>query len=235
MAKKPATGLKAYYRLAKPGIVYGNALAAAAAFLFASGAVNLPLFAATITGLSLVMASACVFNNFLDRDIDAAMARTKTRALVAGTIPVEYAIFYATLLGLAGFGLLLAYTNFLTFGVALLGFVLYVCVYTPLKRITPHTLWVGSLAGATPPVVGYTAVTNTLDLNALWLFLFLFIWQVPHFLAIAVYRFEEYRAAGIPLFITKPPGPKARRLGRAVFYASLVVLLAWCAALMLHK
>ncbi len=234
--KAPRGYIRAYYELAKPGIVYGNMLVAAAGFLYAThGPIAWGLFAATIVGLALVIASACVFNNYFDRDIDAAMTRTKNRALVVGEISVPYALTYGTLLGLIGGGLLLVCTTQQAFGVALLGWVVYVCAYTPLKRVTPHTLWVGAVAGATPPVVGYVAAAGSFDLNTLWLFLFLFIWQVPHFLGIAYYRYDEYAAAGIPLLISKKPSKKLKRAGRYVFYASLVVLLAWCGALILHK
>ena len=94
---------------------------------------------------------------------------------------------------------------------------------------------VGAVAGAVPPVVGYVAVTNTLDLTAFWLFAFLFLWQIPHFIAIAVYRYSDYVAAGIPIFVKKPPTERARRLARLSFYISLVVLLTWCAILIFYQ
>ncbi len=229
------TNAGAYYQLSKPGIVYGNALVAAAGFWYASsGAVNGALLVYTLLGLSLVIASACAFNNYFDRDIDKKMVRTKTRPLAAGHLSNKAALLFGTLAGLAGAALLFFFTTLSAFSVALLGWAVYVLWYTPLKHKTPHALWVGAVAGATPPVVGYAAVTNTLDLNALWLFLFLFVWQVPHFLGIAAYRFDEYSAAGIPLLIKKPT-VRGKKIGRVVFYASLVVLLAWCGALMLHK
>jgi protoheme IX farnesyltransferase len=227
--------IKEYYRLTKPGIVYGNALVAAAGFVYAStGDINWLLFLYTLVGLSLVIASACVFNNYFDRNIDAKMSRTKTRALVAGTISKRSALLFGSIIGLIGILLLYFFTTLPAFAVALVGWVIYVCVYTPLKHVTPQALWVGALAGATPPVVGYTAVTNHLDSTALWLFLFLFVWQVPHFLGIAAYRYDEYAAAGIPLLIGKP-SERGKKTGRIVFYISLVVLLIWCGALMLHK
>ena len=227
--------LREYYRLSKPGIVYGNALVAAAGFVYAAkGSVDWLLFVCTLAGLSLIIASACVCNNYYDRDIDKKMPRTKHRPLAAGTVSSAAALTFAALIGIAGALLLFFCTTLPAFAVAVLGWVVYVAVYTPLKHVSPHALWVGAVAGATPPVVGYAAVTNTLDLNALWLFLFLFVWQVPHFLGIAAYRYDEYRAAGIPLFIAKP-SERGARIGRIVFYASLAVLLAWCGALMLHR
>src|SRR5256885_2016537 len=104
--------LKTYYRLTKPGIVYGNAVTVIAGFLLASvGDVNWGLFLATLVGISLVIASACVFNNYIDRDLDKKMARTKKRALASGSIAAVNALSYASLLGLVGFGLLFIFTN----------------------------------------------------------------------------------------------------------------------------
>lgn len=227
--------VRGYYELSKPGIVYGNALVAAAGFLYASkGTADWTVFAYTLLGLSLVIASGCVYNNYYDRYIDKKMLRTKLRPLAAGTIRTGPALYFGALIGAVGVALLFFFTTLPAAVVALAGWAVYVLAYTPLKHKTPHALWVGALAGATPPVVGYAAVTNTLDASALWLFLFLFVWQVPHFLAIAAYRYDEYTAAGVPLLIKKP-SLKGKRLGRIVFYASLAVLLAWCAALMLHK
>ena len=192
--------VKTYYRLAKPGIVYGNAIAAIAGFLFASqGSPQLGLFLAMLVGISLVMASACVFNNYIDRDIDDAMARTKSRALVTGEISVRSALIYATVLGVVGTLLLVFFTNPLTAAVALFGHFAYVVVYGYAKRKTVHGTVVGSVSGAVPPVVGYVAVTNSIDIVAVLLFFILVLWQMPHFYAIAMYRLHDYKAAGIPV------------------------------------
>jgi protoheme IX farnesyltransferase len=227
--------IKKYYELAKPGIVYGNALVAAAGFAYAAaGNFNWLLFLYMLVGLSLVIASACVFNNYYDRDIDKKMARTATRALASGAISNKDALWYASVLGIIGALLLYFFTTLPAFLVGLIGWAIYVFAYTPLKHVTPQALWVGALAGATPPVVGYAAVTNTIDMTALWFFIFLFVWQIPHFLGIAAYRYDDYAAANIPLLITRP-SVKGKKIGRMVFYASLVVLLLWCGALMLHR
>ena len=227
--------LRAYYQLAKPGIVYGNALVAAAGFVYASKeAVSWPLFVYTLLGLSLVIASACVCNNYYDRDIDKKMSRTAARPLAAGHIRRQAALAYGAFLGIAGILLLYFFTTLPAFFIALAGWAVYVLLYTPLKHVTAHALWVGAIAGATPPVVGYAAVTGFLDLHALWLFIFLFIWQIPHFLGIAAYRHDEYAEAGVPLLLAKPSA-RGKKVGRIVFYISLVALLVWCGALMLHK
>lgn len=223
--------IKEYYRLTKPGIVYGNVFTTLAAFLFASHwHIGSALLFGTLVGLALVIASACVFNNYFDIDIDKKMARTKARALVSGAISGQSALAYGTVLGLVGLYLLYTYTNVLTAAIALAGFVVYVCVYTPLKPRSALAVFVGAVAGAVPIVVGYTAVTNRLDLTALILFVCLFVWQLPHFIAIAVYRFDEYAAAGVPLLVTKPT-EQQKLLGKRVFLSSLIVLVVFCVVL----
>lgn len=195
---------KTYYSLTKPGIIRGNVITAAAGFFLASrGHVNFWLLGATLAGLSLVIASACVFNNYIDRDIDAKMSRTKQRALVRGQISNRHALIFARLLGVLGALILALYTNLLTFALAVTGFVFYVFVYGIWKRKSVHGTLVGSISGAIPPVVGYTAVTGHLDPAALILFLILVVWQMPHFYAIAIYRQPDYEAAGIPVMPIK--------------------------------
>lgn len=192
--------LKTYYHLTKPGIVYGNALTTIAAFLFASQwHVDVGTFVGALLGISLVIASACVFNNYIDRNIDKVMARTKKRALVSGAVSGQAALIYATVLGLIGAGVLYWYTNLLTLGVALFGFFAYVVVYGIGKRKTVHGTVIGSISGAVPPVVGYCAATNRFDAAAVLLFLILVCWQMPHFYAIAMYRRNDYAAAHIPV------------------------------------
>jgi heme o synthase len=227
---------KEYYHLTKPGIIYGNTIVAAAGFLYAAkGNVDWPLLGATLLGLACIIASGCVFNNYLDREIDVKMERTKLRALVVGSIKNQHALIFSNILLLVG-GLLLYYcTNLTALSVALFGWVVYVAAYTPLKPKTALAVFVGAVAGATPPVVGYAAVTNTLDLTALAMFAFLFLWQLPHFLAIAKFRHHEYTAAGVPLLVKAPSSEKEAKQAKQIFYASLVVLLLWCFLLMLHR
>jgi protoheme IX farnesyltransferase len=204
--------VKDYYRLTKPGIVYGNAITATAGFLLASrGHVNLGLLIATVTGICLVIASACVFNNYIDRDIDEKMARTRQRALVIGLVSVRNAIIYAIFLGLIGFWVLATYTNWLTVGIGAAAIVTYVVLYGISKRRSVHGTIIGSIAGATPPVAGYTAVTNHFDGAALLLFLILVCWQMPHFYAIAMYRSADYKAAKLPVLPIKKGFAAAKR------------------------
>ena len=191
---------KDYYKLAKPGIVYGNLLSAIAAYAYASRwNIGSSIFVATIVGLGFIIASAAVFNNYFDRDIDIKMERTRDRALATGVISKINALIFGCILGILGFAILLLFTYLLTTFVALIGFLVYVFAYTFAKRKTYWATEIGSIAGAVPIVVGYTAAVDRLDGAALILFLTLALWQMPHFYAIALRRSEEYAAAGIPI------------------------------------
>jgi len=195
---------KDYYQLTKPGIIYANVLTAAAGFLLVSTShIKGWLLLTTLVGTSLVIASACVFNNYIDRGLDAKMARTKRRALVSGRIPVHIALIYATILGLAGFAVLLVWVNWLTALVGAVAFVDYVIFYGWAKRKSVHGTLVGTVAGAASIVAGYTAATGLLDREAIILLLILASWQMAHFYAIAIYRLEDYKAAGLPVWPIK--------------------------------
>jgi protoheme IX farnesyltransferase len=196
--------LQSYYRLTKPGIIYGNVLTAAAGFLLAAkGHVDFALLFFTLIGTSLIIASACVFNNYIDRGIDNKMERTKQRALVLGTISARRALIGATILGIVGFAIIIVHTNWLVTLVGLIAFVDYIVFYGLSKRRSVHGTVVGSISGAAPVVAGYVAVTNRFDVGALLLFLILVAWQMPHFYAIALYRAKDYAKAGIPVLPLK--------------------------------
>lgn len=189
-----------YYLLTKPGIILGNLITVAAGFILGSkGNIDMKLFLATLLGLTFIMASACVFNNYIDRGIDKKMTRTKNRALVMGLIPGRNALQFATLLGLIGGGVLLALTNPLTFGVAAIGFFVYVILYSFWKSKTIYGTAIGSIAGAVPPVVGYCAASGLFDNAAAILFAMMVLWQMPHFFAIALLHYDDYKKAEIPV------------------------------------
>ncbi len=192
--------LKKYVELTKPGIIFGNAVTACAGFMLASrGHVNFGLFFAALAGLCLIVASGCVWNNYIDRDMDEKMNRTRNRALVKKEVDVKSALYFGMLLGFLGITVLSLFTNLLATACAACGFFTYVILYSFSKYKTSLATLIGSISGAIPPVVGYTAVSNSLDLGALLLFLIVVFWQMPHFYAIAMYRLEDYAAASIPV------------------------------------
>lgn len=197
--------VKHFIQITKPGIIFGNVLSVAGGFfLAAQGHVDFMLFLATVIGTSLVVASGCVFNNCIDRDIDIKMERTKNRVMVQGQVSLKIALAYATLLGVAGLGLLYVQANALAALFGLIGFIIYVGFYSLyLKRKSVHGTLVGSLSGAMPPVIGYCAVSNSFDLAALTLLVMFSLWQMPHSYAIAIFRFNDYLAASIPVLPVK--------------------------------
>ncbi len=191
---------RAFLLLTKPGIILGNALTAVAGFALGSYGTFRPLlFLAELIGLSLIIASACVSNNYIDRKADQKMERTKNRALATGVISPRQALLFAVFLGGSGTCVLFFFVNALSALIALSGFLAYIGLYSFSKYKTVHGTLIGSLAGAVPPIVGYTAAGNRLDLTALIFFTMLVFWQMPHFYAIAIYRLREYQAASIPV------------------------------------
>src|SRR5688572_10534086 len=215
--------LKAYYRLTKPGIIYGNLLTATGGFLLASKRDIDPwLMLALLVGTSLVIASACVFNNYIDRGIDKKMARTKLRPLISGQIKGRHALLYGSVLGVAGFAALALWTNSLTVLIGAIGFIDYLVFYSIWKRRSTVGTLVGSIAGATPVTAGYTAVTGSFDLGALLVFLVLVFWQMPHFYSIAIRRRKDYAMAGLPVLPVEKNILTAKK--HIVFFLALFIV-----------
>ncbi len=218
--------IRAYYRLTKPGIIYGNTLVAVAAYVFGAQHAFDPLtFICMTVGLMASIASVCVVNNVLDRDIDALMERTKKRALPTGAISPRHAYMFAAVLFVIGTLSLYIGTNLLTLTLTLIADAVYVLFYTPLKRISHHSTIVGTISGAMPPLIGYTAATHILDLTAVALFMFMVAWQMVHFMGIAIFRKDEYAAARVPVMSVRFPGSYAKAI--MVTYAVLCVLAAF--------
>lgn len=193
--------LKDYLRVAKPWIVFANILSASGGFfLAAQGRIDMGLLLAVLIGVSAVVASGCVCNNYIDRDIDTVMARTCTRPLARKSISTRSSLLYALLLGVTGVAILWIGTNMLTLAIVLSGFVVYVGIYSlVMKRTSAYSTIVGSLAGAAPPLAAYCAVTDRLDLGGLLVLAIFSLWQIPHSYAITIYRFKDYAAASLPV------------------------------------
>ena len=221
--------IKQYLQVTKPGIIFGNLISVVGGFLLASkGVIDYPLFLATLIGVSLVVASGCVFNNYIDRDIDRIMERTKNRVLVKGLIDPKVSLIYAFVLGIVGMLLLYVAANPLAMMLAVIGFVIYVGVYSLyMKRKSVYGTLIGSLSGAAPPVIGYCAVTGQFDMGALILLLIFSLWQMPHSYAIAIFRFKDYQAANIPVL------PVIKGISVTKNHITLYILAFMVATLML--
>lgn len=221
-----------YYSLTKPGMIYGNAVIMSGGFLLAShGQIDLRLFAAALIGMSLVIASGCVFNNYIDRDKDALMERTRDRVSVKGLVSSRHILVFGVILGFLGAVILGLYVNLLVLGIALFGFFAYVFLYTlRAKRRTVHSALVGSLAGATPPVIGYAAVSDQVDLAASLLFLILVLWQMSHFYAIGIRRLDDYTRATLPI-MPVVYGVRATKVLMAVYIVLFAIATVMLAAL----
>ncbi|MEO1925211.1 MAG: heme o synthase [Gammaproteobacteria bacterium] len=151
-------------------------------------------------GIGMAASSAATINHVVDQRIDSIMARTKNRPLPEGKISPLNAIIFAWFLGTISMGILAFLVNPLTAGLTALSLIGYAFIYTMyLKRATPQNIVIGGAAGAAPPVLGWTAVTGTLDPNSLLLFLIIFAWTPPHFWALAIYRREDYAKVDIPM------------------------------------
>jgi protoheme IX farnesyltransferase len=205
--------LRHYLQLTKPGIIFGNLITVTGGFFLASkGHFDLALYLAVALGVSLIVASGCVFNNVIDRDIDIKMERTKNRALVIGLISPVHALIYASILGIVGLVLLYSISNQLAALLVVIGFIVYVGFYSLyLKRHSVYGTLIGSISGAMPPVIGYCAVSNQFDIGAVILLVIFSIWQMPHSYAIAIFRFNDYAAASIPVLPVKDGILKAKK------------------------
>lgn len=189
-----------YLSLAKPGIILGNLISAAGGFFLGSrGQISVGAFLATLAGMALVIGGGCALNNYIDRDIDALMTRTRNRPLPMKRIPAVFAVILGLLLALCGLSVLALHANALAVGIAFSGFIVYVVLYSLWLKRTRHGTWMGSLAGAVPPLVGYCAASGRLDIAGLILFLIYAAWQFPHAYAIAILHLQDYATASIPV------------------------------------
>lgn len=193
----------AYYELTKPGITKMVILSGAAGYYlgissaleYFAQVANVVNFFLTIIGIALVSGASCVLNNYVERDFDKLMKRTMQRPIPSGIVSAQEALVFGIVLAILGC-VALAFVNLLTVVLALATLVLYVNVYTPLKRKTTFSLLVGSLPGALPTLGGWTAATGSVSLEALPLFAVLFFWQIPHFLALSWMYKQDYERGG---------------------------------------
>ena len=214
-----------YYELCKPRVVFLIVFTAVVGMILA--APGLPPVSALIfgtIGIGLAASSAAAINHLLDQRIDAVMARTRNRPLPSGQLGTKQVLIFALALGLISMTVLTAWVNVLTAVLTFLSLIGYAIIYTVwLKRATPQNIVIGGAAGAAPPVLGWTAVTASVDPNALILFLIIYVWTPPHFWALAIHRRHDYAAVDIPM-LPVTHGPRFTRW-HILFYTILLVIV----------
>jgi protoheme IX farnesyltransferase len=210
--------------LAKPRITFMVLCTTLGGLWIAPGQAHALLWLMTILGVGLVVGGANALNMYLERDIDGLMSRTRNRPLPAGRLRPEVALAFGLFLGALGLTVLATRVNLLTTLLAAFSYVTYVWVYTPLKRRSTAALLVGAIPGAMPPLLGWTAATGGLQAPGQALFLILFVWQLPHFIAISLFRKDEYERAGLKIVPTLYGVVGARQ--RILLYSLLLLAVS---------
>lgn len=190
-----------YYELCKPRVVQLIVFTAVVGmFLAVPGLPPIEALLAGTIGIALAASSAAAINHLLDRRIDAVMARTRHRPLPTGQLRESQVLVFSMILAALSMLLLILFVNALTAALTFVSLIAYAVIYTVwLKRATPQNIVIGGAAGAAPPVLGWTAVTGSIDPHALLLFLIIFVWTPPHFWALAIHRRSDYAAVDIPM------------------------------------
>tara|TARA_B100000700_G_scaffold253630_1_gene285560 strand:+ start:663 stop:1529 length:867 start_codon:yes stop_codon:yes gene_type:complete len=195
------TLLKSYYHLCKPNVVYMMLICAFVGMLLAEQYVSSYLYLfVSLLGIALCAASAAAINQVIDRKTDASMTRTDQRPIPQGELSPMHASVFALIIGILGSMILYFFVNTLTMVLTITSLIGYAFIYTVyLKRATPQNIVIGGLAGAAPPLLGWSSITNTIHPYALLLVLIIFVWTPPHFWALAIYRKDEYAKESIPM------------------------------------
>jgi len=213
-----------FLQLTKPKVSLLIVFTAIVGMVLASpGMVPLPALIFGTVGIALASGSAAAFNHVLDRRIDQQMSRTRRRPLPTGHVQTRHAVLFAALLAVASISILWPLVNALTAALTFCSLIGYAMVYTMwLKRATPQNIVIGGAAGAAPPVLGWAAVSNSVDPQALLLFLIIFTWTPPHFWALAIARRDDYARVGIPMLPVTHGVPYTRL--QILLYTILLVL-----------
>jgi len=219
--------MKPYVELTKPRITWLILMSTGIGYFFGVRATGVAAWhwlalLHTIVGTGLIASGTAALNQWFEREADAKMRRTQARPLPSGRITPRNALSFGIAISTAGFLELALCVNLLTGLLGLFTLATYLFVYTPLKRRSPHSTTIGAIPGAMPPLIGYAAASGTLDANAWILFAILFLWQFPHFYAIAWMYREDYERAGIRMLpVVEPDGEST---ARQIFIYSLILL-----------
>jgi len=201
LSQKQTASWRDYYEMCKPRVVMLMILTSMVGmFLAVPGMVPFDILILGNLGIALVAGSGAVVNHLIDRKIDAVMRRTSNRPMPQGRVAPKQAALFAAMIGVLGMAIMLIWVNALSAWLTLASFIGYAFIYTGyLKRATPQNIVIGGLSGAMPPLLGWAAVTGTIEPGALILVLIIFAWTPPHFWALAIHRKEEYAKTGIPM------------------------------------
>lgn len=223
LARPSTPALADVVALVKPSIMVFALLTAVGGMSLAPGVPSLGTWLALLVGTGLIVGSANTLNMYLERDIDCLMARTKNRPLPGGRMEPRFALAFGVAQAAVSVPLLTFGANPLTGFLGVVALISYVNFYTPLKQRTTLATLVGALPGAMPPLMGFTAATNRLDLGGLAVFGLLFLWQIPHFHAIALYRTKDYDRAGLKILPTER-GEHGTRITMLIYLAAQVAV-----------
>ena len=210
--------------LTKPRITLMVVITAAGGAFLSPGRIEPFRMAVLLLTMSMIVGGANALNCYLERDSDRFMKRTATRPLPSGRLAPAWGLTVGLGLGLTSLPILAYFVNLLTAALGAVALISYVAIYTPMKQASPTALLVGAVPGALPPLMGWTGATGTLDAPGLVLFGILFLWQIPHFLAISVFRQEEYERAGLKV-LPSVEGIEATK-SQALFYGALLIPVA---------
>ena len=218
-----------YYQLCKPRVVALMLITSLVGMLLATPSGNTPSLSIILIanlGIALAAGSGAAINHIIDQQYDRMMSRTKQRPLITGKVSEPQAKRFAATLAVLSMVILITLVNALTALLTLAALIGYAFIYSKyLKHATPQNIVLGGLAGALPPLLGWTAITNHIDPNALLLVLIIFVWTPPHFWALAIYRYKEYKKANIPMFPVIYGIPATKSF--IIFY-SLLLLAVGC-------
>lgn len=223
-ADGPLARLASYYELTKPGIAGFVMITAGVSYYVGSrGSADLAPMLHTLLGTALGTAGALALNQYMERDVDSRMVRTRSRPIPSGRLVPREALAFGVVLLAGGVGHLAAFVGWLPSFLTALSAAAYLLVYTPLKSRSYMATLVGAVPGAFPALIGWTAATGSVDLGGVVLFGIAFLWQLPHVLALAWMLREDYARVGF--FLSPPTDPDGKRIGRHMVYHSISLLL----------